>query len=209
MITKEKVADFAKFYPVSPGEWMTVPNGKPYYVKCCDCGLVHMLTVKIENGEVMYQVSRAQAMTTEERLARELEHAKDIIRVSEQLAELDEHVERHELQEFESCEICNENGKYAHLKRHYERLTRDYGLALARALLTLTEQRDGQQECPNCNGAGYFSVTRDMATDAGQPERVGSQETCGTCKGDGWVIESEPSTSLSSTEALKTGSTTL
>ena len=52
-------------YPnVKPGEWIQ-PIRKGYKMKCCDCGLVHILNFRIYKHRVQFQAFRETVMTTE------------------------------------------------------------------------------------------------------------------------------------------------
>ena len=46
------------------GEWVT-PRMKKYYMKCCDCGLVHRLNFRIIKKTVQFQAFRVPIRATE------------------------------------------------------------------------------------------------------------------------------------------------
>lgn len=49
-----------RFKKVKGGEWVQpVPEG--YFMKCCDCGLVHRMNFRIVDGKVQFQAFRVDA----------------------------------------------------------------------------------------------------------------------------------------------------
>lgn len=46
------------------GVWYRLANGRPpYHHECCDCGLVHKVAYKVENGLVWEQWTRDEKQT--------------------------------------------------------------------------------------------------------------------------------------------------
>ena len=39
------------------GEWIR-PTRKNYYIKCCECGLVHRMDFRIKNGHIEFRAFR-------------------------------------------------------------------------------------------------------------------------------------------------------
>ena len=57
-------------------KWYLVAHGgTPLLEECCDCGLVHLLTWKVENGKMFVNYKREEAQTKKAR-ARRLRDAK-------------------------------------------------------------------------------------------------------------------------------------
>lgn len=48
-----------RFKKVKSGEWVQ-PVKRNYYMKCCDCGLVHRMNFRIVDGRVQFQAFRAR-----------------------------------------------------------------------------------------------------------------------------------------------------
>ncbi len=50
---------------IDPNKWYEHSNND--VIVCCDCGLVHHIKVKVENGKVWLKMKRNNRMTAEER----------------------------------------------------------------------------------------------------------------------------------------------
>lgn len=46
-----------RYYKQKDNEWVE-PRMKNYYLKCCDCGLVHRMDFRIVKGKVQFKVKR-------------------------------------------------------------------------------------------------------------------------------------------------------
>jgi hypothetical protein len=56
---------------IEEGKWYLIAFGeKPFIEECCDCGLVHKTTFKVEGGKFWVQYSRDEPRTKAARLAR-------------------------------------------------------------------------------------------------------------------------------------------
>ena len=54
--------------PVDPTKWYAVSFGaKPFREECCDCGLVHRVDFKLENGRFWVQYQRDEPATKQAR----------------------------------------------------------------------------------------------------------------------------------------------
>lgn len=52
-------------------------------------------------------------------------------------------------------------------------------------------QQQVQVWCSTCAGSGSHEVSREMASDAGEPGMEGMEIPCGDCGGDGWTVDVE------------------
>lgn len=48
-----------KYVPVAAGEWVQ-PARRGYYMRCCDCKLVHRMNFRIRKGRVQLQAFRVR-----------------------------------------------------------------------------------------------------------------------------------------------------
>lgn len=57
------------------GRWYAFGfGGEPFTEECCDCGLVHEIKYKVENGKMWVQYQRSAPRTCAARKARGIEH---------------------------------------------------------------------------------------------------------------------------------------
>lgn len=55
--------DCIEYKTVAAGEWVQ-PRRRNYYMKCCDCGLVHRMNFRIRKGRIQMQAFRLRKRTT-------------------------------------------------------------------------------------------------------------------------------------------------
>lgn len=48
------------------GEWVEIPIGMSY-LSCCDCGLAHLIKLKLKNGKVLIAAERANTLSKKNR----------------------------------------------------------------------------------------------------------------------------------------------
>lgn len=48
-----------RYHTLTDGEWVE-PYRRRYYLKCCDCGLVHRLNFRVLKGAVHFQAFRVK-----------------------------------------------------------------------------------------------------------------------------------------------------
>ncbi len=58
---------FKPYRQVYDQQWVLMPRTYRKPVACCDCGLVHLVTTKIEDGKVWMRVSRDEERTRDVR----------------------------------------------------------------------------------------------------------------------------------------------
>ena len=56
----------ARYERHEPGEWIQ-PIKKGYKVRCCDCGLVHIVDLRIVKGRVQFRAVRDERATGQSR----------------------------------------------------------------------------------------------------------------------------------------------
>jgi len=60
------------------GEWVQPIEGG-YKMECCDCGLVHKINFRIENGKVQFQVFRDNRATGQKRRHRNIKIEREYV----------------------------------------------------------------------------------------------------------------------------------
>lgn len=58
-----------KYKVAEDGEWIK-PKRRGYRVACCDCGLVHVVNIRVVKGVVQFQAFRDNRATAQRRRSR-------------------------------------------------------------------------------------------------------------------------------------------
>lgn len=72
--TKAVVVEEGRWYALNPST--KTEAGEPWTEECCDCGLVHRINYKIENGRIWVQYALDSKLTRLARRRRKGDHDK-------------------------------------------------------------------------------------------------------------------------------------